>query len=185
MRTNCPDCIWHTADGGRIIKGFSPCDECRSATLHDSQTDIGPAFVFHDRIRQHHMDVLVWEHEGKVGPRPVIEFPEAEQDPRDLPRMRWAETSHYCFRCSKDMRYEAVHGVRDREELSNECTILFAGGYGSFIDCIDSKFPTLTICHECGHELADWLGLDPRNWHTHSIYGGQHPDHHDNRGMPQ
>lgn len=86
-------------------------------------------------------------------------------------------TPTYCFRCNKDMRSTAGHLP---DETDNECTLMFNGGYGSFIDAM-GEMPTLTICHECGHELCDWLGVDPRNWHTHSTTSGQHPDHHDNQ----
>lgn len=181
MKTDCPDCRWDIE--GRMIHGWEPCEPCRVATLKDSGLDVSPAFVFHNRIRAYQMAVLEWEHGGKVGPRPTIEFPEAEEDDAKLPRMKWPETPNYCFRCNKDMRESTV---RNREpapwgdELDNECTITFSGGYGSFIDSFD-KWPTLTICHECGHQLAEWLGVDCRNYHTHSIHGGQHADHHDNQ----
>lgn len=101
----------------------------------------------------------------------------------DLP-----ETPTTCSRptCGKSMRGGDVHpDYPDHmaDELDNECTIMFEGGYGSFIDCAfldngQTGMPTLTICHECAHELAEWLGIDVSGWHTHSVYGGQHDDHH-------
>lgn len=105
----------------------------------------------------------------------------------------WPETRYYCHRCGKDMRAQAVHpdhkwSTSDHDtfdpsqELQNECNLIFVGGYGSFTDDL-GEMATLTICHECGHELCDWIGVDPRNWHTHSMLGGQHEDHHDNQAM--
>lgn len=99
-------------------------------------------------------------------------------------RWKWPKPSpKLCHRCGADMTYPAVHGeagAHHGDETSNECNLMFVGGYGSFIDSM-GEIPTVTICHECAHLLCDWLGVDPRNWHTHSVYGGQHPDHHDNR----
>jgi len=96
------------------------------------------------------------------------------------------KTPTNCARCGKSMRGADVHpDYPDHmaDELQNECTILFEGGYGSFIDCAfldngQEGLPTITICHECGHEFAEWLGIDVSDWHTHSYYGGQHEDHH-------
>lgn len=148
MRTDCPDCIWVTSNGGTVIHGYKPCDICRKDSLHDTKVRV----------------------EGGT--------------------WTWPTYSHYCHRCSKDMRARAVHPSRTdwptrpgkfdpAEELQNEATLIFTGGYGSFIDAFDSM-PSLLLCHECAHELCEWIGIDPRNWHTHSIYGGQHNDHHDN-----
>lgn len=96
--------------------------------------------------------------------------------------------SDYCFRCNKDMRHSAYYGDFSSPlygEQQNELTMLFVGGYGSFIDTAFDGCPTLTICHECAHELCEFLRIDPHNWHTHSqvvpaeSHPGQHPDHHD------
>jgi hypothetical protein len=107
-------------------------------------------------------------------------------------KWHWPVPRNYCYRCNKDMRARAVHPDHDwpltnkdydfSQELVNECNLIFSGGYGSFIDDL-GDMPTLTVCHECGHELCDWLGVDPRLWHTHSTYGGQHEDHHDNQAI--
>lgn len=135
---------------GRTIKSYRPCDVCKRDTLID--------------------------HKLRVD--------------RQTGKWHWPETRNYCHRCGKDMRARAVHPRTDwpnnpgafdpAEELQNECNLIFAGGYGSFIDDL-GEMPVVTICHECGHELCDSLGIDPRNWHTHSIYGGQHHNHHDNQ----
>ena len=63
----------------------------------------------------------------------------------------------------------------------NGLHLTFDGGYGEFIDSWnpDDTDHYLSLCHECGHELADWLGIDVRNWHTHGLHSGQHADHHD------
>ena len=61
----------------------------------------------------------------------------------------------------------------------NGLEVYFSGGYGEFYDAWDGD-PMLWLCHECGHDLAAWLGIDVHNWHTHRTDSGQHPDHHDN-----
>ena len=105
-------------------------------------------------------------------------------DPPELPTT--------CSRpqCGKSMRGEDVHPDYPEQmanELQNECTLMFVGGYGSFIDCVfldggQTGLPTVRICHECAHELSEWLGIDVSSWHTHSYYGGQHEDHHNQPG---
>ncbi len=55
------------------------------------------------------------------------------------------------------------------------------GGYGEFMDAWDGQV-RVDLCHECAHDLADWLGLDVHNWHTHVApeHGGtQHANHDD------
>lgn len=106
--------------------------------------------------------------------------------------LRWERSEKssvpLCFRCDKDMRGYFGYNIAHRREWSedemlNECTLIFDGGYGSFIDvCGGSPNPAVTICHECAHELAEWLGVDVRKWHTH-VPGYQHPDHHDYDGV--
>ena len=66
----------------------------------------------------------------------------------------------------------------DSPNLDNGLTLQLSGAYGEFIDLIDGVLEVL-LCHECAHELADWLHFDPRNWHTHREGSGQHADHHD------
>lgn len=96
----------------------------------------------------------------------------------DVHEWKWPEAVTHCFRCNSDMRSPNPNYP---EELDNEAIIAFTGGYGSFIDVIDGKWPMAVICHSCAHELCEeFLGIDPRNWHTHSTLSGQHPDHHDN-----
>lgn len=85
--------------------------------------------------------------------------------------MTYDERVETCQRCSKDMPTE--YGNTD-----NGLELVFTGGYGEFHDDGGYGPHTLWLCHECGHALADWLGLDVHNWHTHRIHGNQHPDHH-------
>jgi hypothetical protein len=65
----------------------------------------------------------------------------------------------------------------------NGLVLLFSGSYGEFHDDLGSGPHSVDLCHECGHDLADWLGIDVGNWHTHKYGGGrpglQHADHHD------
>ena len=60
----------------------------------------------------------------------------------------------------------------------NGLEVYLSGGYGEFIDSWDGD-PMVWLCHECGHALMDWLGIDCHNWHTHRPDSGMHPDHHD------
>lgn len=137
-----------------------------------------------------------WDIDGRVirgfKPCAVCAVTTLHDSHTDIKGDKWVhpETPTRCFRCDKDMRKVAYFGTdgfsQFKDETDNECTMMFNGGYGSFIDAM-GELPTVTICHECGHELCDWLGIDPRLWHTHSGWApnadfpGQHPDHHDNR----
>ncbi len=63
----------------------------------------------------------------------------------------------------------------------NGLHVSFDGGYAEFIDAWNGAIE-IVLCHECGHALADFLGLDVHNWHTHvppELGGTQHADHHD------
>jgi hypothetical protein len=152
MRTNCPDCVWVTSKiGGATV--IKGYNPC-------------------DVCRKDTLHATPIKVDGGT--------------------WTWPTYSDYCHRCSKDMRARAVHPSRTdwptnvgafdtAEELQNEATLIFTGGYGSFIDAIDSM-PSVRLCHECAHEVCEFIGIDPRLWHTHSVYGGQHADHHDNYG---
>jgi len=62
----------------------------------------------------------------------------------------------------------------------NGLEVHFVGSYGEFIDtAFEDGSYRVSLCHDCSHDLADWLGIDVHNWHTHKPGSGMHPDHHD------
>jgi hypothetical protein len=83
-----------------------------------------------------------------------------------------------CQKCNKPIPYD------EHWNTDNGLTLYFSGGYGEFHDDLGNKGqPQSTdLCHECGHDLAEWLGLDVRGWHTHRHGGTQHADHHRGAG---
>lgn len=79
-------------------------------------------------------------------------------------------------------------------QFDNALWIGFFGGYGMFVDDIDTEFgynkPTLSgaayeavLCHECAHELCEtvpWIGklLRPLESHSHTLdFWQDNPDH--------
>lgn len=78
-----------------------------------------------------------------------------------------------CQKCFKQVPQDEYWNTDNGLEVS------FSGGYGEFHDDLFYGPYEFGLCHECAHELAEWLGLDVHNWHTHRIGGDQHPDHHD------
>lgn len=83
-----------------------------------------------------------------------------------------------CNRCKKIIPLQSENCLTPYQ-TDNELRLEFHGGYGSFTDCIeDCPAFSIMICHECAHDLCDFLDIDPSYWHTHSPHSGQHPDHH-------
>lgn len=78
-----------------------------------------------------------------------------------------------CFRCQKPVNNDLMGNT------DNGLFLFFSGGYGEFHDDLVDGPHEVVLCHECGHDLADFLGLDVAGWHTHRPESGQHPDHHD------
>lgn len=80
-----------------------------------------------------------------------------------------------CFKCKKEppKQFESEYDF----QRDNLLEVSFTGAYGMFVDPLFSYY-LLHLCHECGHDLCDWLGIDPSNWHTHRPDTGQHADHH-------
>lgn len=85
-----------------------------------------------------------------------------------------------CKKCGKEIPWQPPHAGRYRN-TDNGLHLTFDGGYGEFIDApfVNDQEVKYILCHECAHDLCDWLGVDAHNWHTHGIYSGQHDDHHD------
>ena len=94
---------------------------------------------------------------------------------RMLRHHRIQRATRPCQRCKRNVPLKVwrkeVWGTENGLELT------FDGGYGEFIDAWEGP-EKVWLCHECAHDLADWLGLDVRRWHTHSLHSGQHADHH-------
>jgi DNA-directed RNA polymerase subunit N (RpoN/RPB10) len=83
-----------------------------------------------------------------------------------------------CFKCKQPVPHQFPEENHVAYALNdNGLTLSFEGGYGEFIDHIGTQ-ATMVLCHECAHALAEFLGLDVRNWHTHNPATGQHEDHH-------
>lgn len=85
-----------------------------------------------------------------------------------------------CKKCGKEIPKQP-HAPGPYWYTDNGLHLTFDGGYGEFIDApfADDREAKYILCHECAHDLCDWLGVDPRNWHTHAAGSGQHADHHD------
>lgn len=91
-----------------------------------------------------------------------------------------------CYRCKKiiprqwpQWQYEELGLTDGTDQLDNNLSLEFHGGYGMFTDCIyNCPADKIILCHECAHDLCEFLGIDPSNWHTHRPESGQHPDHH-------
>ena len=87
-----------------------------------------------------------------------------------------------CKKCGKEIPLQHQYLPPDAEpSTDNGLLLIFDGGYGEFIDApfVPKAEWQVQLCHECAHDLCDWLGVDPRNWHTHAAGSGQHADHHD------
>lgn len=70
-----------------------------------------------------------------------------------------------CFRCDSPLPPpldEAGTGP------AHALVVRFDGGHGMFCDPgLDEQEWTLVLCHGCAHELADFIGLNPSDWHEH------------------
>ncbi len=98
-----------------------------------------------------------------------------------------------CAACSKELVAES--GNEDTEyQFDNALWLGFFGGYGMFVDDIETEFgyvtPTLAgsaneavLCHECAHELCEtvpWIGklIKPETSHAHTQeFWDANPDH--------
>jgi len=93
-----------------------------------------------------------------------------------------------CDRCKKRLPEQPFIQQSGSFQYDNALVVRFEGAYGMFVDDLyrndeldhrnlHSDYDSL-LCHECAHELAIFLGKDPRRWHTHRPDSGMHPDHH-------
>ena len=85
-----------------------------------------------------------------------------------------------CQKCGEIIPWAYVPppGHGPPENTDNGLHMTLDGGYGEFIDTWQGR-PEYWLCHDCAHAFCEWLGIDPRNWHTHRLDSGHHPDHHD------
>ncbi len=94
---------------------------------------------------------------------------------RMLRSHRIQRATRQCQKCKREIPLRVW--LTNVDGTDNGLELLFDGGYAEFIDAYDGP-ERAWLCHECAHDLADWLGMDVRRWHTHSLRSGQHPDHH-------
>lgn len=89
--------------------------------------------------------------------------------------------AHHCYACGATL--ESATGSDTDCQFDNALDIRFLGGYGMFVDPIDTKYEAV-ICHDCAHELCDkipWIHklIDPHRSHAHrTSYHEEHPDHY-------
>lgn len=81
-----------------------------------------------------------------------------------------------CYRCDNAIPY-LFHGDNETAtNLDNGLVVLLSGGYGEFRDNLgflgedDSDIGgafRAFYCHDCAHELCDWMGVNTDHWHSH------------------
>lgn len=98
-----------------------------------------------------------------------------------------------CDRC--DARPDPIFdaGADGSLQYDNLLVLRFTGGYGMFCDPDASLTPrpeapldpelTTVLCHDCGHDLADWLGINVAGWHTHRPDSDRLDEHHGPDGL--
>jgi len=93
-----------------------------------------------------------------------------------------------CDRCNTPLPRQHNIQQPDSIQYDNALIVRLEGSYGMFVDDLfraeeldqrnlHPRYDSL-LCHECGHELAKFLGKDPSNWHTHNPDSGMHADHY-------
>lgn len=87
-----------------------------------------------------------------------------------------ARDSVVCSRCDNPLPEPVEDGPGPRFAL----VVRLDGGYGMFCDpgFEDSDDWARVLCHDCAHELCEFLGLDPRSWHAHVGERAWDVDHH-------
>lgn len=98
-----------------------------------------------------------------------------------------------CLACKQELTPESMN-PETNYQFDNALWIGFFGGYGMFVDDIDTEFgvkkPTISgsafeavICHDCAHKLCDdvpWINelLKPLGSHAHTAeFWKNNPDH--------
>lgn len=105
----------------------------------------------------------------------------------ELPQPTVVYTDVRCDRCTATLPTMPGFDPSESMQYDNALIVRLNGGYGMFVDDFDRELgynPSYdkVLCHDCAHDLANWLGIDAHNWHTHREGAGQHRDHHDRRG---
>jgi hypothetical protein len=76
----------------------------------------------------------------------------------------------FCAKCKVALVYLLEAPAQN---LDNVLDVVLTGSYGEFHDDLgfmvepwdQSGHLRLHLCHDCGHELCDWLELDVDGWH--------------------
>lgn len=83
-----------------------------------------------------------------------------------------------CYSCGAELKPDVIN-LETNYQFENALWVGFFGGYGMFVDDIDSAPSTLegaaheaVICHECAHKLCDnnpWIErlIQPLKSHSH------------------
>lgn len=83
--------------------------------------------------------------------------------------------SAVCARCDA-LLPESEDGLGPKHAL----VVRFDGGYGMF--CDPDPFAeedwAVVLCHDCGHQLTDFLGMNADEWHQHRGQRAWNSDHH-------
>lgn len=93
---------------------------------------------------------------------------------RKLERKELLVNTYHDVRCDRcDQALEVQEGFTNSANLQydNALILEYHGGYGMFVDRLDEhvdgfdEMYNSILCHKCGHELMEWLGKDPDDWH--------------------
>lgn len=80
-----------------------------------------------------------------------------------------------CSRCDSPLPEPEEDGLGNAFALA----VTLDGGYTMFCDPeVEDEERHYLLCHDCGHELCDFLGVDPRDWHQHRTGRAWESDHH-------
>lgn len=90
---------------------------------------------------------------------------------REVPRVTTVYSDPVCDRCALPL--EQVELAEEGTlQCDNALIVRLSGGYGMFCDPLkvsddfDPEWDKI-FCHECAHEVCDFLGIDASSWHSH------------------
>jgi hypothetical protein len=94
-----------------------------------------------------------------------------------------------CKACEKELKPEFARDDT-KYQFDNALWLGFFGGYGMFVDDLESEATTLNgaaydavLCHDCAHDLCEanpWMKklLRPTESHSHTAeFWAKHPNH--------
>lgn len=83
--------------------------------------------------------------------------------------------SDVCSRCDSALPEPVEDGLGSEFAL----LVVLDGGYTMFCDPdVAEEDRRYVLCHDCGHELCDFLGVDARDWHHHQTLRAWESNHH-------